>query len=183
MTEGVLIREGSAADADGVAFLHWQGWRTTYGGIMPEALIQARPLERRRREWRERLGADLETLWVAEDATGRLVGFLRAEPARPVPAGEPACDVEITYLYVDPAWQGRGVGRRLLAAFGRQARAHGRRRVLVIAFKGNPFAGFYAAMGARLACEEPFLFEGWAGHDLYFVWDDVEALIRAAERP
>jgi GNAT superfamily N-acetyltransferase len=180
----IRIRHGDARDADGVAWLHWQGW-FTYAGMMPAALIEARPLERRRREWRERLATDLQTLLVAETADGRLVGFLRAEPPREVPFRTPpeGFDVEITYFYVDAAWRGRGVGRRLLAAFGRLALGRGQRRVLVIAFKGNPYARFYTRMGATLLREEPFAFEGWAGQDLYFAWDDVARLLEAAERP
>jgi GNAT superfamily N-acetyltransferase len=180
------IREGTAADADAVARLHWRGWETTYRGLVPERLLAARPLARRQAEWRERLGADPRILRLAEDESGLPLGFIRAEPQRTDPLRLPpdgGFDLEISYLYVAPEAQGRGVGRALLADVGRVALAAGQRRILVVAFKGNPFARFYPRMGARLIREEPFILDGWAGFDLYFGWDDVSRLLAAAERP
>lgn len=166
------------ADAAAVAFLHWQGWRTAYPGVVPAAVIARRSLARRLAEWTDRLVAPA-LAFLAVDAAGVARGFVHATAPRnlpPQPLPGPPLDLEVGYLYVDPRAQGHGLGRALLAAVAETALAQGLRRGLVVAFAGNPFAGFYARSGARLVAEVPFELEGWQGTDLYFVWDDLAVL-------
>lgn len=83
---------------------------------------------------------------VVAEAEGRVVGVATWEPADPrdVPAGRAA--LLLHGLYVDPAWQRQGVGRRLLAAVREAASRDGQAGVLVKAqadargfFEGNGF--------------------------------------------
>lgn len=176
------VRVATAADAAAIAFLHWQGWRVTYGGFVPAELIARRTLARRLGEWRERLALP-GLAFLAEDGRGVARGFVHATAPEHLPPGPPPVppiDLEVGYLYVDPRAQGQGLGRALLAALAEAALARGWRRGLVVAFAGNPFAGFYVRSGARLVAEVPFELEGWHATDLYFVWDDLAALRPAA---
>ncbi|RAK68849.1 GNAT family N-acetyltransferase [Phenylobacterium kunshanense] len=81
------------------------------------------------------------TLWIAE-ADGQPVGFLaaRVEDAR----------LHIDELDVDRSYQGRGVGRRLLATAIDWARDHGVGRASLTTFRSIPWNGpFYASLGFR----------------------------------
>jgi GNAT superfamily N-acetyltransferase len=176
------VRPAGPADAAGIAFLYWQGWRTAYAGLVPEALIARRGLARRLAEWRARM-AEPAIAFVVEDAAGVARGFVHATapqhlPPEPVPG--PPIDLEVGYLYVDPKAHGHGLGRALLAAMAEAALAQGLRRGIVVAFAGNPYAGFYERSGARLVAEVPFELEGWRNRDLYFVWDDLSLLLPKA---
>jgi GNAT superfamily N-acetyltransferase len=172
------VRPAGPSDAAAIAFLHWQGWRATYAGLIPEAVISRRSLARRLAEWTARLHEPGIAL-VVEDEAGVVRGFLHATAPRnlpPEPPPGPPIDLEVGYLYVDPKGQGRGLGRALLAAMAEAALAQGLRRGLVVAFAGNPFTGFYERTGARLVAEAAFELDGWHGRDLYYVWDDLAAL-------
>jgi GNAT superfamily N-acetyltransferase len=173
----LLIRGGDERDAEAIAFLHWQGWRTAYASFIPSALMGRRTLGRRLDEWRARLSADPGMTFVAERA-GIVRGFVHATPPRSDPVRctpDPSWELEIGYLYVDPGWHGTGLGRELLRAVAGQAQRESLRRCVVVAFAGNPYRTVYERLGARFAGIEAFELEGWPGEDAYYVWDDFPA--------
>lgn len=92
--------------------------------------------------------ADLTCLdLLAARVNGAIVGVAAWEdaPVRELPAGSRG--LLLHGLYVDPPWQGRGVGRTLFEAACEAARRRGFDGVLV---KARPeAAGFFAAMGGQ----------------------------------
>lgn len=46
------IRGATVADAEGIAHIHVASWRSTYRGIMPDALLAGLSMERRAANWR-----------------------------------------------------------------------------------------------------------------------------------
>lgn len=173
----VRVRFASAADAEAIAFLHWQGWRTAYAGFIPAEIIARRGLVQRVAEWRERLGpSPASTFMAGQDGIAR--GFVhacrpRTVPLRPAPDGD--WQLEIGYLYVDPQAQGLGLGRALLRAVAVEAARAGLHRCVVVAFAGNPSRHAYERLGARVIRTEDFVLEGWAGQDVYYAWQDFPA--------
>ncbi len=83
------------------------------------------------------------TSWLAEDATGRLVGFLVGflSPDHP----------ETAYCHLiaaDPNRRSRGLGRALYERFFEDVAARGARRVVAITWPGNRASvAFHRAMG------------------------------------
>lgn len=82
---------------------------------------------------------ELAQLWVfVARIDGRAIGFVALELRGPA---------ELVHLWVLPDWQGRGIGRRLLAAAIDEAR---RRRLSSLEIDSDPNAvAFYEACGAR----------------------------------
>jgi ribosomal protein S18 acetylase RimI-like enzyme len=86
---------------------------------------------------------------------GRIVGTVTLELAGRIPGGHPRPPLEpdqahVRMLGVDPAAQGRGLGRRLMEASVEEARAAGKRRISLETTEGMKAAQrLYEAMGFR----------------------------------
>lgn len=91
---------------------------------------------------------DVQEFWVAVDAEDRVIGCGAVHVLWDDLA-------EIRTLAVDPGWQGRGVGHRLLDALIDQARALGVRRVFCLTFEVDFFAkhGFAEIEGTPVSPE------------------------------
>jgi phosphinothricin acetyltransferase len=81
---------------------------------------------------------------VAVDEQGRVCGFGSLSPYRPRPAYRTTVEDSV---YVDPAFQGRGVGRGLLDELVRLAEAHGFHAVI-----GRIVGGHEASIAVHRAC-------------------------------
>jgi ribosomal protein S18 acetylase RimI-like enzyme len=93
---------------------------------------------------------------VAVDEHGRILGGVTYVPGPGTPYSESEFEGEAAFrmLAVDPAAQGRGVGRALVLACVDRARADGRSRLVLLT---RPFMrsahGLYAGLGFRRAPE------------------------------
>jgi len=87
---------------------------------------------------------DRDEAWVLADGT-HIVGFLRVSVS--------GADAEIEELHLEPAWIGRGLGRRLFEQAVEAARALGADR-LVWSTDRNAL-GFYLAMGGVVTGSTP----------------------------
>ncbi len=86
-------------------------------------------------------------VFVATDATDRPIGLHQ------IGETDEAGTIELILLYVEPAWIGRGVGKRLLAHAALLAEERGGRRLSILA---DPHAApFYRAQGAIYSAEAP----------------------------
>ena len=54
----VRLREAELFDADAIAAIHAEGWRTNYAGFLPASAIEARDEHWRRQSWRRKLGRE-----------------------------------------------------------------------------------------------------------------------------
>ena len=142
---GAALRPATPADADAVAAVHVASWRSIYAGLLPEGLIGAQTLERRRRQWRSLLRAPGQRTWVAELA-GEVVGFCNAGPARDDDLPEGVGEVYAIYLLAG-VWR-RGLGRALWRAGVEALAADGCAEVAVWVLEGNERAlAFYRSLG------------------------------------
>lgn len=150
--DDVLLRRATAADAAPLAVLGTQVFLATYApdGVRPslaaEVLDQHAPAV-----VAARLADPAVQVLVAERA-GHLLGFV--ETRRPAPPPLPAAGAgpatEVVRLYVQPAQQRRGLGRRLLQAALDAAASRGDACAWLTAWDGNRRAlAFYARLGWR----------------------------------
>ncbi len=139
----MILRRAEARDAPALAALHVAVWRATYRDLAPTAAQAALDLPHRLRQWTATLASPAGTMLAVSG--GQVVGLVsHGAPTHPVfgAAGE------VRHLYVAPDWQGRGVGRALLAQ-ARQALAQaGFPATALAVVAGNaPARAFYRAMG------------------------------------
>ena len=130
----------------GKAFVHWKSWQETYPGMMDEAYLASRTLERCEEQARRWRGSIL----VAKDEQ-RVIGFVGFGAA-----GDALPETgEVFALYVLSAFCGQGVGTALMdAALARLAQYP---RVCLWVLKENKRAiRFYEKFGFRPDGAEKF---------------------------
>ena len=114
------IRPAVVADARSIAVVHVAGWQSAYAGLLPAALLAGLDVDRRAARWRERFAEMQESMFVLVfEEDGQIRAFVSGGPAREG-AGLPGVGGEVYAIYVDPAYQGRGAGTRLLEAAARR---------------------------------------------------------------
>ena len=167
------IRPATLDDPDGLARVHIDTWRAAYRGIVPDAVLDGLSYPARAERWREILlrttGATI-TL-VAEDA-GQVVGFAGAGSMREGPDGY---DGELWALYVQPEYQGRGLGRQLTVAAAEWLHAAGYRSMLVLVLADNPSRHFYERLGGRYVGEASINIGGADLREAAYGWDNLAA--------
>jgi ribosomal protein S18 acetylase RimI-like enzyme len=106
------------------------------------------------RAWIEQLLQDGQRVWyVAEtvqERESRIVGFItaRLQLAAPEPFLTPEVRVHVDTLGILPAWQRRGIARRLMEAVESWARQRGARRITLSVWEFNRGAlGLYDDLG------------------------------------
>ncbi len=172
----VTIRRATVADAAAIAEVHVETWRDAYAGLVPSRVLVGMRRQNKAAMWSQALGSDRkrQVVMVAEDDAACVVGFGSCGRAKGV---DLAHHGEVYTLYVLPDHQGRGIGRRLLAALFDALLASGSRSALVWVLAANPARFFYqTAGGAWIAVREERLW-GATLREMAYGWDDLEQAV------
>lgn len=164
------LRRATLQDASPIAAFHLRIWRQTYDGIVPPEALRVLDLPHRLRQWQKTLAdtAADRAVWVAE-AGGEVVG-LAACSAPQAPVFQPYG--EISYLYVDPACRGQGLGRDLLAVatgFLRDAGFPG--AALAVVRQNTAARDFYRHLGGTETAEFTDPGPIWPSDDVLVIWN------------
>jgi GNAT superfamily N-acetyltransferase len=153
-----VIREAGASDAERLSLVGRATFLETFAGILDEDAILGHCRTKHGPEVYAGWLADGESrLWLAEAEPGRApVGFaVLTEPDLPEARPEPG-DVEIRRIYLLSRFQGGGLGRALMEVALDAARATGKRRVVLGAYRENPVVPFYERFGFAVIGERRF---------------------------
>ena len=171
-TEAGMIRAGGPGDAEAVAALHAESWRTTYTGIVPEQALGDGLAAERLDLWTLRLTVDYgepantPALLIADSAEGEAIGFAYLVP-------QPDGRILLDNLHVRPGGTGRGTGRLLMsAALAHTARQHPGADFYLEVLRDNTRAvAFYErAGGVRTAEQEGFFPGGFVLPEYEYTW-------------
>jgi ribosomal protein S18 acetylase RimI-like enzyme len=176
----IRVRQAEPADAAPIARVLVHTFLAAHRGQIPEEVWLWRE-----REWTpvfvagvwERTLREIaagtrpgECAFVAEAASGEIIGVAKAEPA-----GE--SEAEVTALYVHPDHQGRGAGRLLLAAVAAHQAARGVTRLRVGTLVTNtPARRFYEACGGQVVAERAIEDGGHPLREIVYEWFGPDAL-------
>jgi ribosomal protein S18 acetylase RimI-like enzyme len=142
------IRPAIESDARQISKVHIDSWRAIYRGHMPDSILDNLSLEKREREWQERLLAGINT-WVIED-NQKIVGFASICPTRDSDA-DPTCVAEISAIYLLPdVWQ-KGLGKKLCETIFESVIKKGFKEITLWVLERNAQARqFYEAVGFQI---------------------------------
>jgi GNAT superfamily N-acetyltransferase len=139
----ILIRAATPGDADGIARVHVEGWRTTYRGIVPDSYLDSLDVIQRSARWLDILNSPSRVL-VAEEA-GSIVGFANGGAIRETVCD---CDAELYAIYLDAGRRREGIGTALLADLARLLDEDGFQSMAVRVLDANMATRFYERSGA-----------------------------------
>ena len=125
----------------GVAQVHVRSWRAAYWDLLDRSMLLRMEPETRARRYNFALRSPRRPQTLVAEQAGAVLGFATTAPSRDpdVPGWG-----ELNALYVDPDWQGSGVGRALIAAAREHLKTQGFQDAVLWVLKGNSKAeAFY----------------------------------------
>lgn len=165
-------------DAEGIARVHVETWRATYPGQVPDSVLAAITEEKRAQMWRGILSRDTQDyrcyVAVAGSEHGEVVGFADGGPARP---GVEGFGGEIFAIYLLPAMQGKGIGKRLLLELAAEMVDLGFvDAYLWVLATNTPARRFYEAMGGHEVARQSLTMGGAEVEEVAYGWSDLAQL-------
>jgi ribosomal protein S18 acetylase RimI-like enzyme len=171
----ITIRSAKPADAGAIARLDVDTWRSAYAGVLSSSYLVGLSERRREAGWRGLIAHEPRDVRVAADGAGRVLGFGSCGPCR----GDRRFAGEVFTLYVDPDWQNRGIGRRLLLALFRRLVASGCGSAIIWVLRDNQSRFFYERLGGRQAAKKTLNVGGAWIEALAYGWPDLSAFLAA----
>lgn len=174
--QSFTIRRAIEEDADRIAFVRITGWKQSYAGLMPEALLSrldmAGDAERVRMVLSDpnnhslRFVVELDNIIVGMSACGRARG--EESPNRG----------EVFAIYLLDEAKRKGIGQAFMREMAAAMAANGLESLQVSVLENNrPARFFYEKLGGKLQKSGVFRYEGYELPDVTYVWDDLQALL------
>ena len=167
------IRPATPDDAQSIAHVQVETWKTVYRGIIADEFLDAFSEDERTTRWSEILQRPDQGSFVAEIDDG-VIGFANGGPERD------DCDDyrgELYGLYVLPDWHGRGVGKRLIVTFAGWLLDSGSKNMLVWTLADNPYRRFYERLGGKLVTEKDIEIGDQKLVERAYGWEDVRVIV------
>ena len=163
------IRAATLADAEGIARAHTASWRTSYRGILPDAVLERIDVDQRIATWRKVLADRAVLTLVAYDTTHRdIVGFCDAGRTR----RDSPYAAEVYRIYIEHHAKRHGLGREMFEHVTGWLRSQHLSSLIIWVLDDNHHARrFYEAMGGRAASRVPSQVSGFPVVELAYVWD------------
>ena len=176
--DAITIRAATRADAPAIGRIHAESWYETYGGVLPDRLLQSLSALVRAAMGQGALEREPPVLlFVAEQASGEMVGFAGGGRCR---ATTLAHDAEIYAIYVLRAGQQRGCGRRLMAALAGALQARGFSSICLWVLRGNTNArAFYERLGGEVVGERTQVDGEDSFDEVAYGWANLDSLLSA----
>jgi diamine N-acetyltransferase len=154
------LRPGRPDDALALAEFGARAFRDTFAAHnRPEDMDAYVSLAYGVRQQSDELADPRVSVIVADSAEGAMIGYaiVRQAPDETPPCVTGERPVELTRIYVDQGWHGRGVGEALMRSVIERARERGAETLWLGVWEHNPRArAFYARWGFREVGEHSF---------------------------
>jgi ribosomal protein S18 acetylase RimI-like enzyme len=169
------IRRATPHDAEAIAMVHVESWRTTYADLLPAEFLASLDVAKRAASWREHLLRGNMTGFVVEDSSG-IFGFITGGKLR---EAIESYDAELYAIYLLEQKQNRGAGRSLTFGLASALRMQGFTSVVVWVLEKNlPAVGFYQRLGGVRLAEKPIEIGGRELTELAFGWPNLATCLR-----
>ena len=177
----MIIREAKLEDAEAIARVHVDTWRTTYQGIIPESYIAKLSYQKRKERWIEMLSTKIKEekkhfAYVAENNTEKIIAFADGGLER---SSDSIYQGELYAIYILDAYQRQGIGRKLIKKIAQKLSQSGLKSMLVWVLADNPASQFYQALGGQQVQQQQIEREGVQLTEIAYGWIDIKVLLAA----
>ncbi|GAA0471046.1 GNAT family N-acetyltransferase [Alkalibacillus silvisoli] len=168
------VRRATVIDAEQIARVHDNTWKSTYETIIQEDdLQQVTSFENRKVMWETTLQTLNHHVFVLDSKENGVVGFISGGKAR---TDHFEFDGEIFDIYISPAYQRKGYGQWLLSYFVNECNQLGYTSLLVWILTDNPYGQFYVRLGARRIEAENITIGTGTYEETAYGWKDLYQL-------
>tara|TARA_R110001599_G_scaffold106921_9_gene268931 strand:- start:1546 stop:2157 length:612 start_codon:yes stop_codon:yes gene_type:complete len=177
----IKIRPVQPKDASPIARVQVDTWQDAYVGILPDRVLLELRAVRSAGQWSNAIAKNRHAeLFQVADWNGEVVGFCQGGARRQdiVALGDEAGDIaEIYVLYVDPSFQGLGVGTALMGrvVHGLAAAGFGS-LVLTVLSENRGGVAFYEKLGGIADAPVECSVMGAKTEETVYRWPDIRVL-------
>ena len=173
----IRVRTANVNDAEAIARVQVDTWRTAYQGIVSEEYLSNMSYDRPRQMWERSLldEKSQNSVYVAEDDSGKVLGFVSCGPDRD---SDPTYRGETYAVYVLQETQMRGIGRELMLTAAKDLMSRGFDSMIVWVLADNPSRRFYEKLGGTCV-QTRSITVGKLLEEYGYGWKDLRSLADA----
>lgn len=166
------IREACIEDAERIAVIHVESWKTSYKDIISESYLSSLSIEKRTKNWLwtfENQKAH-EKIFVAEDREGKIIGFSNGGRSR---SDEFKHVGELYAIYLLKDYQRLEIGKMLFNAVIESLKNNGNSSMMLWVLKDNPSLTFYKLQGGQTLGQKTVTIGGDNLTELAIGWEKI----------
>ncbi|WP_306421198.1 GNAT family N-acetyltransferase [Robertmurraya sp. DFI.2.37] len=170
----MIIREAALSDAEGIAKVHVDSWRTTYKGIVSDVFLEQLSYKKRTKSWIENIQRLDNYVVVAENDDGQIVGFAdggKRESNLIEHSGD------LTAIYILEEYQGKGIGKKLVGKLSEHFKKLGYKKIFVEVLEDNKSRLFYEKLGAQYCETTKITIQGDELNLAIYKWENINSLL------
>lgn len=170
----MIIRKAKFKDAQAIAKVHVDTWRTTYEGIIPTEFLNKLDYSERKDSWMNNIMRTENVVFVFENEEGQIIVF--ADTSRRYNNLEPI-SIDLTSLYLLETYQGRGIGKLLMKTLFEHYKDQGYDKVYVDVLSDNNTRYFYEYFGAKFVRNIKIKIGGKILDESTYVWESLNDVL------
>jgi ribosomal protein S18 acetylase RimI-like enzyme len=171
--ESMKIREAKITDAEGIANVHVDCWRSTYKGIVSDVYLERMSYEKRTQAWIQNITRTDNYVLVVENEDGKIIGFADGGKRG---ANQVEQSGDLTSIYILEEYQGKGIGKRLVERLFAHFKVLGYQKVFVEVLEDNKSRFFYEKMGANYLRTTTVVIQGDELNLSIYEWDNINSV-------
>lgn len=168
------IREAKVSDAERIAKVHVDCWRTTYKGIVSDVYLERMSYERRTELWRSNITKTDNSVLVAESDEGKIIGFASGGKRE---TNQVENSTDLTSIYILKEYQGKGIGKKLVEKLFAHFKELGYQKVFVEVLEDNKSKFFYEKMGAKFLKTTTIVIQGEELNLSIYEWENLNSVL------
>jgi ribosomal protein S18 acetylase RimI-like enzyme len=177
----IIVRAAGPSDGAAVAAFHHKVWHISFRDLAPPEALQRLDENHRLVKWTKALGEPrTDQLVCLAVQNEEIVGMAAASAPSSHDYGDRG---EIFAVYIDPACQRHGLGRRLMSVAAQHLRKCGYQAAALAVVDGNIAAcRFYEKLGAVVIGRATDAGPIWRSENIIYAWDDLDILIEPTHK-